>query len=235
MLAAAGVSSRRGSEALIKAGRVTVNGQVVELGAQVDPARDLVAVDGVPVNRPAHRVLMLHKPAGVVTSRKDPHAEDTVMSLVPRIPGLHPVGRLDKNTTGLLLLTNDGDLTYALTHPKHHIDKTYRAWVRGVPSNEALRRLRQGIELEDGMTAPAEARRQQTRGDRTLVEITIHEGRKRQVRRMLEAVDAPVISLTRTRLGPLTLGTLPEGQWRDLSDGELRELYNAANVPQEKK
>ncbi len=230
MLAAAGVSSRRGAEALIQDGRVTVNGRVAVLGTQVDPARDVVAVDGRIISRPAPRVIMLHKPAGVVTSRKDPHASDTVMSLVPPIPGLHPVGRLDKHTTGLLLLTNDGDLTYALTHPRHHVDKTYRAWVRGVPGNEALRRLRQGIQLEDGLTAPAQVRRLQTRGDRTLVEVTIHEGRKRQVRRMLEAVDAPVISLARTRLGPLTLGDLPEGRWRDLSDGELRELYRAAGL-----
>ncbi|MHB0938331.1 MAG: pseudouridine synthase [Armatimonadota bacterium] len=230
MLAAAGVSSRRGAEELIKAGRVTVNGEVVELGARVDPARDTVAVDGTPVHLPTHRTIMLHKPAGIVTSRKDPHATDTVMSLVPAIPGLHPVGRLDMNTTGLLLLTNDGELTFALTHPRHVVDKTYRAWVRGIPSNDALHKLREGITLEDGPTAPAQVRRILTRADRTLVEMTIHEGRKRQVRRMLEAVESPVISLARVRLGPLTLGDLPEGQWRDLNDEELDALYKAAGV-----
>ena len=232
MLAAAGVSSRRGAEELIKAGRVTVNGQVVSLGATVDPARDVVCVDGRPVQLPTTRTLMLNKPAGIITSRKDPHATDTVMSLAPAIPGLHPVGRLDKNTTGLLLLTNDGDLTYALTHPRHLVDKTYRAWVRGIPSNDALHKLRQGIMLEDGLTAPAQVRRILTRADRTLVEVTIHEGRKRQARRMLEAVGTPVISLERIRLGPLTLGDLPEGHWRELSDDELRALYDAAGLPQ---
>jgi pseudouridine synthase len=231
MLAAAGVSSRRGAEELIKAGRVKVNGQVAVLGATVDPAHDVVCVDDRPVHVPTTRTLMLHKPAGIVTSRKDPHAPDTVMSLVPAIPGLHPVGRLDKNTTGLLLLTNDGDLTYALTHPRHVVDKTYRAWVRGIPSNDALHKLRHGILLDDGPTAPAQVRRIFTRADRTLVEMTIHEGRKRQVRRMLEAVGHQVISLERIRLGPLTLGDLAEGQWRDLSDGELQALYEAAGVP----
>lgn len=230
MLAAAGVSSRRGAEELIKAGRVTVNGEVTTLGARVDPTRDVVAVDGTPVRLPTRRTLMLHKPAGLVTSRKDPHATDTVMSLVPAIPGLHPVGRLDKNTTGLLLLTNDGELTFALTHPRHVVEKTYRAWVRGIPSNDALRKLRQGITLEDGPTAPAQVRRVLTRGDRTLVEVTIHEGRKRQVRRMLEAIDAPVISLARVRFGPLTLGDLPEGRWRELTDEELDALYRAAGI-----
>ena len=207
-----------------------MNGQVVSLGASADPERDAIAVDGIVINRPAHRTLMLHKPAGVVTSRKDPHAVDTVMSLVPPIPGLHPVGRLDKDTTGLLLLTNDGDLTYALTHPRHLVDKTYRAWVPGIPNNEALHQLRQGVTLADGPTAPARVRRVLTRTDRTLVEVVIHEGRKRQVRRMLEAVGYPVISLSRTRLGPLALGDLPEGQWRDLSEDELQALYEAAGL-----
>jgi len=224
------VSSRRGAEELIKAGRVTVNGQVVQLGDRMEPARDVVAVDGRLVHLPTRRTIMLNKPAGIITSRKDPHATDTVMSLVPPIPGLHPVGRLDKNTTGLLLLTNDGDLTFALTHPRHTVNKTYRAWVRGIPSNDALQQLRRGIQLEDGLTAPAQARRILTRGDRALVEITLHEGRKRQVRRMLEAIEAPVISLSRTHLGPLALNDLPDGNWRDLSADELTALYKVAGV-----
>ncbi len=201
---------------------------VTLLGTQVDPARDIVAVDGVPVRLPAHRTLMLNKPAGVITTRSDPHARDTVMALLPEIPGLHPIGRLDKETTGLLLLTNDGDLTYALTHPKHHVEKTYRAWVQGVPDTAALAQLRDGVLLEDGLTAPAHVKRILTREDRTLLEITIHEGRKRQVRRMLLVVGHPVISLARTRIGPLTLGDLPEGQWREVTADEVRTLYATA-------
>jgi len=213
------------------AGRISVNGQVItQLGVQVDPARDVVAVDGVPVNRPAHRTLMLHKPAGRITTCRDPHARDTVMTLVPAIPGLHPIGRLDKDTTGLLLLSNDGDLTFALTHPRHHVDKTYRAWVEGVPNPETLTRLRQGVLLGDGPTAPAGVKRVLTREDRTLVEITIHEGRKRQVRRMLQVVGHPVISLARIRIGPLALGDLSEGHWRELTAEEVRALYREAGV-----
>ncbi len=157
LLAAAGVSSRRQAEKLIMAGRVTINGQVVTLlGTQVDPSRDVIAVDGTPVRLPAHQTLMLHKPAGVITTRSDPKARDTVMALLPEIPGLHPIGRLDKDTTGLLLLTNDGDLTYALTHPKHGVKKTYRAWVDGMPDYAVLKQLQTGVLLDDGMSAPAE-------------------------------------------------------------------------------
>lgn len=211
--------------------RVTINGEVVTLlGTQVDPARDAIAVDGVPVCLPSHRTLMLHKPAGVITTCSDPRARDTVMALLPAIPGLHPVGRLDKDTTGLLLLTNDGDLTYALTHPKHHVEKTYRAWVDGMPGQNALGQLRAGLLLDDGLTSPAEVKRVLTRAERTLLEITIHEGRKRQVRRMLQSIGHPVISLARTRVGPLTLGDLPEGQWREVSTEEVHALYQAAGV-----
>lgn len=214
---------------------MTINGQVVTLlGTQVDPARDVVAVDGKHVTLPSHHTLMLNKPADTITTRQDPHARDTVMTLIPDIPGLHPIGRLDKDTTGLLLLTNDGDLTYALTHPKHHVEKTYRAWVEGIPTLEALARLQKGVVLDDGPTAPAEVKRLLTRGERTLVEITIHEGRKRQVRRMLQVVGAPVITLARTRVGPLALGDLPEGQWRELTAKEVSALFKAAGVEREK-
>lgn len=216
---------------MILAGRVSVNGDIISLlGTKVDPEHDVVAVDGVPVSKPNTRTIMLHKPAGCLTTRMDPRARDTVMALVPEISGLHPIGRLDKDTTGLLLLTNDGDLTYALTHPKHHVEKTYRAWVQGVPEHAALDRLRQGIELDDGLTAPAQVRRIFTRDDRTLIDITIHEGRKRQVRRMMDAIGVPVVSLARTRIGPLTLGDLPEGKWREVTAEEVAALYQAAGV-----
>ncbi len=210
---------------MIKAGRVTINGETATLGARVDPAHDVVAVDGHSIARSTtQRTLMLNKPAGYVTTRHDPHAVNTVMSLLPPIPGLHPIGRLDKNTTGLLLFTTDGDLTFTLTHPRHAVDKTYRAWVDGVPSNATLEQLRKGVLLEDGLTAPARVRRLITHGERTQVEVIIHEGRKRQVRRMLEALGHRVRALTRTRLGPLSLGELPEGKWRDLTEEEVRAL-----------
>lgn len=201
------------------------------LGLRVDPRQDDIRVDGVPLTRPAKRTLLLHKPAGCLTTRRDPHARDTVMALVPPIPGLHPVGRLDKDTTGLLLLTNDGDLTYALTHPRHHVEKTYRARVAGIPSPGTLTRLRRGLLLDDGPTAPAAARLVTREGADAIVELTIHEGRKRQVRRMLQAVGHPVLALARLRIGPLALGDLPEGQWREVTPGELRELGAAAGRP----
>lgn len=211
-----------------------MNGEIVTaMGVRVDPESDVVAVDGIPVSRPTSRTILLNKPAGYITTRSDPGARDTVMSLVPSIPGLHPIGRLDKNTTGLLLLTNDGALTYALTHPKHHVDKTYLAWVHGHPDAQALAHLRHGVMLEDGMTAPAAVRLVHTEPGRAKVEITIHEGRKRQVRRMLEAVGHAVLSLTRLRVGPLGLGDLPEGAWRNLTQEEIRQLKAATGLPRD--
>ena len=218
---------------MILAGRITVNGEVVSLlGTRVDPACDVVAVDGVLITQPAKRTLLLHKPTGYITTRSDPRARDTVMSLVPAVPGLHPIGRLDKDTTGLLLLTNDGDLTYALTHPKHHVDKTYRARVRGIPTPRELAQLRRGILLEDGLTAPAQVHVITRETDDAWVEITIHEGRKRQVRYMFAAVGHPVLALARVSLGPLQLGDLPQGAWRDLTAEELQRLYAATGVEQ---
>ena len=214
---------------MILAGRVTVNGEVISLlGTRADPERDVIAVDGALITRPAKRTIMLNKPAGYITTRSDPRARDTVMALVPAIPGLHPVGRLDKDTTGLLLLTNDGDLTFALTHPRHHVEKTYHAWVVGRPTENALQRLRKGVELSDGLTAPAAVRVVRAEGGRALVELTIHEGKKRQVRRMLQAEGYPVTTLKRVQIGPLALGDLPEGQWRELTPEEVRALAEAA-------
>jgi len=233
MLAAAGVCSRRRAETFILEGRVTVNGQVVTLlGTQVDPAHDVVMVDGALVSLTTRRTFLLNKPAGYITTCEDPHARDTVMRLAPRIPGLHPIGRLDKDTTGLLLLTNDGDLTFALTHPKHHVEKTYLARVTGVPVENSLDALRQGVVLGDGMTSPADVRLAGANAGEGLVEITIHEGRKRQVRRMLSLVGHPVVTLTRLRVGPLALGDLPEGVWRELTAEEIGTLYQAAGVAQ---
>jgi 23S rRNA pseudouridine2605 synthase len=221
-LAHAGVASRRASEEIVRAGRVTVGGEVV-----TDPARDVeaasgVAVDGRALAREESRVVYaLHKPKGVVCTAHDTHGRRTVVELVPDDRRLYPVGRLDAETTGLILLTNDGELANRLTHPSHEVPKTYRARVGRPPVREpALARLREGVELEDGRTAPARVRALSP----NVVELTIHEGRKRQVRRMLGEVGHPVQELRRVRFGPLRLVDLPEGAWRRLTPAETERL-----------
>jgi 23S rRNA pseudouridine2605 synthase len=228
-LAHAGVASRRAAERLIAEGRVTVAGTVV-----TDPARDVeadggVAVDGEPVRGEEPRVAYaLHKPAGVVSTARDTHGRPTVTELVPGGRRLYPVGRLDADSTGLILLTNDGELANRLTHPRFEVPKTYRASVGGPPVSErALRALRHGVQLDDGPTAPARVRRL----DAHTLELTIHEGRKRQVRRMCEAVGHPVRALVRVRFGPLVLGDLAAGRARRLTAAELRALAAAAKPP----
>lgn len=263
-LARAGAASRRGSENLMTAGRVTVNGVVVtELGSKVDPLVDEVAVDGVPVRLADGPVtLMLHKPAGPLTTMSDPFGRPTVAELVPtdRYPGLFPIGRLDQDTTGLLLFSTDGDLGNHLLHPRHHVLKRYYALVEGAPSEPQLDRLRSGIVLDDGPTQPAQARllagaeeaaaralleapglpadasrqyraAQAARAKkRTVVEIGLREGRKHQVKRMLDAVGHPVAALHRAAFGPLELGDLPRGGWRLLSAEEVAALRRASGI-----
>lgn len=243
LLARAGVASRRASEALIEAGRVKVNGRVVtELGVRVDPARDAVEVDGSPVAPPrADAYLALNKPAGFVTTMDDPQGRDTVASLVPleRYPGLFPVGRLDLDTTGILLFMTDGDLGARLLHPSSHVVKVYHALVEGPLDDRDLDPLREGVLLDDGPCAPAACR---VMGDREAreahgwrpapwqgaVEVKIHEGRKRQVRRMLSEVGHRVVRLERVSFGPILLGGLAEGSWRLLTSAEVAELRAAA-------
>lgn len=231
-LARAGVASRRASEKLIEAGRVSVNGQVVtELGTKVDPEADEVRLDGAPVCKAAEAVtLMLNKPAGYLTSMKDPQGRPCVAQLVPldEFPALYPLGRLDYDTTGLLLFSTDGELGNAVLHPSHHVDKTYRALVKGKPSEAALDRLRSGVVLDDGPTQPAEVRLAGRKGKNAYVEITIHEGRKRQVKRMCDAIGHPVLQLHRASFGPLELGDLPEGKYRVLSEQEVAALERAS-------
>ena len=231
-LARAGVASRRACEKIIEAGRVSVNGCVVtELGTKVDPSVDEVSLDGALVCQPNQAVtLMLNKPAGFLTSMKDPQGRPCVAELVPcdEIPGLYPLGRLDYDTTGLLLFSTDGELGNAVLHPSRHVEKTYHALVKGVPNEKALGRLRHGVELEDGMTQPAAVSLIRRKGGNAFVEITIHEGRKRQVKRMLEAVGHPVLRLHRESFGPLELGSLPEGKYRVLSSQEVTALERAA-------
>jgi 23S rRNA pseudouridine2605 synthase len=218
-LASAGVASRRSADELIRAGRVTVNGGVAELGTAVDEG-DRVEVDGRPVAAEALVHLMLHKPAGVVTTVSDTHGRRTVLDLVQTPQRLFPVGRLDRDTTGLLLLTNDGGLAHRLMHPSHGIAKTYRVTVEGDPPDDVLARLAGGVELDDGPTAPAQVRRIAP-GE---IELTIHEGRNRQVRRMCDAVGHPVRGLHRSGYGGLQLGDLAPGRWRPLTAAELALL-----------
>ncbi|MBI4884560.1 MAG: rRNA pseudouridine synthase [Actinobacteria bacterium] len=225
VLAARGWGSRRLCEELIAHGRVTVNGEVAVLGRRVDVEHELVAVDGVPIGvKPGLVYLLLNKPAGVVSTASDPEGRPTVVQLVPGEPRVYPVGRLDAATEGLLLLTNDGELANRLAHPSHGVEKEYLADVEGVVGPGELRRLREGVELDDGMTAPAKA----SQPSPGVLRITVHEGRNRQIRRMCEAVGHPVQRLVRVRIGPLRDAQLAPGQWRALTDAEVRALAEAA-------
>jgi 23S rRNA pseudouridine2605 synthase len=229
ILARAGIGSRRACDALIDEGRVTVDGDVARLGQRVDPDRQRVEVDGVPVATSTDSVYyLLNKPTGVVTTAHDPEGRPTVVQLVPDDPRVFPVGRLDVDTEGLLVLTNDGDLAQRLSHPSHGVDKTYLAEVLGTPSRSALRSLSRGIELDDGITAPARVRLVARHGSHSALEVTIHEGRNRQVRRMCEAVGHPVVRLVRTRIGPVQDPHLAPGRWRALRAREVQDLYAAA-------
>lgn len=232
VISQAGIASRRESEELIKAGRVKVNGVVVtELGTKVEPTRDKVAVDNKPIRTEKPVYILLNKPRGIVTTLHDPEGRKTVASLLPDISErIYPVGRLDYNTEGLLLMTNDGELTHALTHPSHEIDKTYRAKVLGRPPEEKLDRLRAGIKLEDGLTAPAKvnAVEYDREKDLTTVEIVITEGRNRQVRRMFEAIGHPVRQLKRVKFAFLTLVGVRRGAYRNLEADEVETLKNIA-------
>ena len=231
VLARAGLGSRRVCEEFIAEGRVTVNGDTAVLGRRVDVGRDAVALDGVPVVvRDDLVYYLLNKPAGYVSTASDPEGRPTVVDLVPSTPRVFPVGRLDYDTEGLLLLTNDGDLTHLLTHPRFGVVKTYLAEVEGEPAPSTVRALREGVELDDGLTAPARVTVVQTRGATTAIELGIHEGRNRQVRRMCEAVGHPVVRLVRTRIGPLRDGSLKPGTWRALTQAEVRRLYEAASA-----
>lgn len=231
VLARAGVGSRRACEDLIRQGRVRIGGRPATVADRVRPDATDIEVDGRPLEAPEPPVhIVLHKPAGYITTARDPQGRPTVLDLVPGVTErIYPVGRLDADTTGLLLLTNDGDLAMALTHPRHEVPRVYRATVTGSPDERALRTLRQGVLLEDGMTAPARvAVRVRARGS-TVLEIEIHEGRNRQVRRMCLAVGHPVLKLERVRMGPLTLGSLAEGDWRTLEEVEVEALRRAAS------
>jgi 23S rRNA pseudouridine2605 synthase len=218
-LARAGVASRRGADELIKGGRVRVNGRPGELSTFV-VAGDTVELDGRPVARQQLAYRLLHKPAGTVTTARDPQGRSTVVGLVPAEPRVVPVGRLDADTTGVLLLTNDGQLAHRLAHPRYQVDKVYEVEVEGDPAPEQLHRLAEGVDLDDGHTAPARARRL----ERSRLELTIHEGRKHQVKRMCEAAGLPVRRLHRSIYAGLDVRGLAPGEWRDLTREEVAAL-----------
>ena len=231
LLARAGFGSRRACEILIADGRVTVNGKVAILGTRADPAHARIALDDVPVIVDDTLVYwLLNKPAGYVTTAHDPQGRPTVVELVPGGPRVFSVGRLDRETEGLLLLTNDGDLAELLTHPRHGVEKAYLAEVVGVPAPGALRRLREGVELDDGPARAVRAQVVQRAADGgTALEIVLKEGRKRIVRRMCAEIGHPVRRLVRTRIGPLTDSKLAPGASRQLTPQEVRALYAAAH------
>jgi pseudouridine synthase len=233
VMAAAGVGSRRKCEELIAAGKVSVNGKIVDrLGARADPEKDEIRVDGKLVTLPDRNYyVLLNKPSGYTSTSFDPYAKKTVLQLVADVSAsLHTVGRLDLDTEGLIILTNDGDLTYRLTHPSHEVGKTYVATVRGAVTEDNLQRLREGITLDDGKTAPAEAKLLNVSEDcrRSVVELVIHEGKKRQIRRMLMAVGHRVEHLIRTKIGSIGMGSLKAGEWRYLTDAEVKKLKKEA-------
>lgn len=211
---------------MIRAGRVTVDGQLAHLGQKVDPDTARVEVDGIPLPiRPGLVYYLLFKPTGVVSTASDPQGRPTVVELVPRGTRVYPVGRLDADTEGLIVLTNDGDLAARVTHPRHGVGKTYLARVGGNPGRAALRALLDGVELEDGPARAREARVVSRQGDEALVELVMGEGRKREVRRLLAAVGHPVTALVRTAIGPVTARDLKPGTWRELTLDEVRSLY----------
>ena len=228
-IATSGIASRRTVKKRIRAGLVTVNGEPIFVpGHPIDVETDTVVFEGQPVEPlTEHLYLMLNKPPGYLTTRRDERGRPTVMNLVADLPNsIYPVGRLDLETEGLLLFTNDGDFAYRLLHPSHEIEKTYLAWVKGIPNETAVQRLRQGVTIPSGKTAPAKVKRLKTSRDEasTQFEVVIHEGKKRQVRLMFKAVGHPVIRLKRTRLGNLGLGNLVQGQYRFLTASEVTAL-----------
>ena len=234
LIAAAGLCSRRTAEDWIEAGRVNVDGQVSTLGDQADPDSQVIQVDGRPLcPRREPTVLLINKPPGVISTCRDPSGRSTVLDLLPRQlhQGLHPVGRLDADSRGALLLTDYGDLTLRLTHPRYDHAKTYRVWVEGTPLDTSLQRWRQGVSLDGKRTRSAEVRVLQRRSDRTLLEVVLREGRNRQIRRVADLLGHPVLDLQRVAIAGLHLGPLPEGRWRHLSRGEWQPLLDQGEPP----
>lgn len=235
LLARRGIASRRQSEKLISSGRVTVNGKVAEIGQQADASVDCICVDGVEIGEPPRFVyFLLHKPRGVVSTCADPRGRQTVLDLLEtsfqKGASVHPVGRLDADSTGALLLTNDGDLTYQLTHPRHQSPKVYQVRVEGVPSNTTLTQWRKGVRLDSRLTLPAKVKLVRALPNRqSLLSVTLTEGRNRQIRRVAEALGHPVTALHRIQIGSLALGSLPRGRYRLLTAQEIVQLKQSCS------
>jgi 23S rRNA pseudouridine2605 synthase len=231
-LALCGVASRRGANEVIRQGRVTLNGEsVIRLGVQVDPDNDAVSVDGKPVRPEARkRYVLLNKPPDVLTTVSDDRDRKTVVDIIGLPERIFPVGRLDFDTTGVLLLTNDGDLAFRLAHPKYEIDKIYRAWVQGVVKLSEINQLRSGVVIDEDVVVNGDAEIIQTQKDKSLIEIRIHEGRKRQIRLMMKAIGHPVLSLERICYAGLTVGRLKPGEWRELTEKEVQKLYRITGL-----
>ena len=235
IIAQAGIASRRAAEGMILEGRVTVDGQIItELGGKYDSSQHKICVDGKPLTFTETKVYyLLNKPKGYLSTAKDERGRRTVLDLLPEVKErVYPLGRLDNNTEGLLLISNDGDLMNGLLHPRYKVNKTYVARVAGIPTEKTLDKLRQGIKLEDGMTAPAVVQLLETADSETKVEITIHEGRNRQVRRMFAAIGCDVRALKRVKFAGLTLAGVKRGHYRPLTAEEIAELYHIAGIKQ---
>lgn len=236
ILAERGICSRRAAERYILEGRVKVNGETVfELGTKADPEKDEIMVSGNTLRKKKvdNKYYLLHKPSGYITSASDERGRRTVLDLVPKGERLYPVGRLDYNTSGLLLMTNDGNLTNGLLHPRGEVDKVYRCAVTGEVTNEKMAALREGVRLEDGITSPARAKTYTRRSGEIIIEITIHEGRNRQVRRMMSAIGLEVNWLKRIGFAGLVLDEVPTGSYRELNDIEIETLYRIAGLKKE--
>ncbi len=232
VISRAGLMSRRVAENLIAAGRITIDGRVAVLGDRCDPATERVEIDGSPIPvAPDLETWLLNKPEGVISTAADTHDRETVVDLIPTETRIWPVGRLDADSEGLILLSNDGELTNRVTHPSFGMTKTYLVLVEGLPSKSDIKRLTDGVELEDGPAAATRARFIDRSGDATMIEMVMSEGRNREIRRMTDAIGHPVKRLVRTAIGPLTDKTLPPGESRRLSPHEVTELYRSANHP----
>ena len=235
-LANIGICSRRNVEILLRKQTLTVNGKrITEPGTRIVPEKDDIRLDSTKLLPPKLVYYLVNKPKGIISTVSDEHGRKNVTSLVPKTQRLYPVGRLDKETTGLILLTNDGELTNFLTHPRYHVDKVYRLTIKGKINKNQLNAFQNGVQLHDGKTAPSEVHIVNERRTTSLIEITLHEGKNRQIRRMCEAVRLPLLELTRIKLGPLTINNLKEGKHRKLSQKEVQTLKKSAIVASTRK